>query len=151
LRRLPHRARALEVVKLPESAIPGARPVGRQRGGFSPSIIEGSGQRVALRGRPAPESDGATEPGSGVEVPVLGRIAAGTPIEALQNESNRIAVPQDLLASGEHYALEVVGDSMIEAGILEGDVVVLQRCDTASNGDIVVALVDETEATLKRL
>ena len=152
IRRLPHRARALEVVKLPDSAVPGARPMtGRARGGFSPSVVEGSVLRSPLRGRVASESEPASEYGGGIDVPVLGRIAAGTPIEALQNESSRIAVPRDLIASGEHYALEVVGDSMIEAGILEGDVVILQRVDTAGNGDIVVALVDDTEATLKRL
>jgi repressor LexA len=89
--------------------------------------------------------------GSPVELPVLGRIAAGTPIEALQNERGQVAVPREMLSQGEHYALEVQGDSMIGAGILEGDVVILQRCETAQTGDIVVALVDDSEATLKRL
>jgi repressor LexA len=154
IRRLPHRARALEILKMPNSATPGGRPgLARPRGGFSPAVIEGSGRRTVparsptlTGGAPVPETSAAP-----VEVPVLGRIAAGTPIEALQNERSQVAVPRELLSTGEHYALEVVGDSMIEAGILEGDVVILQRCDTAQTGDIVVALVDDNEATLKRL
>ncbi len=150
IRRLPHRARALEVLRLPESAVPGARTVGLRQKGFSPAIIEGSGRRNPLS-RPLPAAP-AGAPGSGsVELPVLGRIAAGTPIEALQNEGQQIAVPRELLGNGEHYALEVMGDSMIEAGILDGDIVILERSDTAENGDIVVALLDDAEATLKRL
>ena len=154
IRRLPHRARALEILKMPDAAIPGARPgFTRPRGGFSPAVIEGSGRRsVPTRGPMltggAPVAETSAAP---VEVPVLGRIAAGTPIEALQNERSQVAVPRELLGTGEHYALEVMGDSMIEAGILDGDVVILQRCDTAQTGDIVVALVDDSEATLKRL
>ncbi|TNE60066.1 MAG: transcriptional repressor LexA [Alphaproteobacteria bacterium] len=134
IRRIAHRARALEIVKLPDSALPAT---GRAKG-FSPSVIEGS------RADPVPET-------STFEVPVLGRIAAGTPIEAIQHETHSLGVPPSMLGSGEHYALEVQGDSMIEAGILDGDTVVLQRCDTATNGEIVVALVDDEEATLKRL
>lgn len=143
IRRLAHKARALEVLRLPESAAPAAA---RPRG-FSPSVIEGSGgkQRSPAPAMAQPVGE------SSVSVPVVGRIAAGTPIEALQNESHHVGVPVDMLGSGEHYALEVVGDSMIEAGILDGDTVVIERCDTATNGDIVVALVDEQEATLKRL
>jgi len=131
LRRLPHRARALEVLKLPDSAAPAAPPKGR--GAFRPSVVGAEGR------------DGA------VGVPILGQIAAGVPIEALQNEIGRVAAPQDLLGSGEHFALEVKGDSMIQAGILDGDVVLLKRGDTADSGDIVVALIDNEEATLKRL
>ena len=154
IRRLPHRARALEILKMPDAAIPGAKPgLARPRGGFSPAVIEGSGRRSVPARSPvlsggAPVAETAVAP---IEVPVLGRIAAGTPIEALQNERSQVAVPRELLGTGEHYALEVTGDSMIEAGILDGDMVILQRCDSAQTGDIVVALVDDNEATLKRL
>ncbi|HUN51625.1 MAG TPA: transcriptional repressor LexA [Candidatus Sulfotelmatobacter sp.] len=137
IRRLPHRARALEVVKLPDATVP---PPPR-RGGFAPSVIEGR----------FPTGGATAAAGDTVGLPLYGRIAAGTPIEALRDQSNQIEVPPALLAGGEHYALEVAGDSMIEAGILDGDIVILQRCDTAENGTIVVALVDEQEATLKRL
>jgi len=133
LRRLAHRARALEVLKLPDSAAPA--PGARTRSGFKPAVV----------GAISRESEG------GYEIPVLGKIAAGVPIEAIQNEIGRISAPMDLLGNGEHYALEVKGDSMINAGILEGDIVVLRRSDTANTGDIVVALVDGEEATLKRL
>jgi repressor LexA len=142
IRRLPNRARAVEVVRLPDSMSPGlAAPRSR---GFSPSEIEWSLGRV----RPVSDGDGTVEP---VLVPVMGRIAAGTPIEAIQNHSHSIVVPPDLLSPGDHFALEVRGDSMIEAGIFEGDTVLIRRTDTADTGDIVVALVDEEEATLKRL
>jgi repressor LexA len=114
--------------------------------GFSPSIIEGSLGRV--RAATAPESDITPE---NVLVPVMGRIAAGTPIEAIQNHSHSINVPPELLSAGDHFALEVRGDSMIEAGIFEGDTVLIRKTETADTGDIVVALVDEEEATLKRL
>jgi len=136
LRRLPHRARALEVLKLPEQATAG--PV-RGRGPFKPQVVEGSGRRAE-----APANDVR-------ELPVLGRIAAGTPIEAIQHERDRVAVPEALLGQGEHFILEVQGDSMIEAGILDGDLVVIRKTDTATNGEIVVALVMGEEATLKRL
>ncbi|MGI9385140.1 MAG: transcriptional repressor LexA [Methyloligellaceae bacterium] len=140
IRRLPHRARALEILKLPES-VPQSLGAGQGRG-FSPSVIEGS------LGRRREE---AANTAQNVAVPVMGRIAAGVPIEAIQNQSHTIDVPPELLSPGEHFALEIKGDSMIEAGILEGDTVIVRRCDTANNGDIVVALVDEEEATLKRL
>lgn len=140
IRRLPNRARAIEVVRLPESTTP---PTPRSRG-FSPSVIEGSLGRV----RPVATGEAANDP---VMVPVMGRIAAGVPIEAIQTHSHSILVPPDLLSPGEHFALEVRGDSMIEAGIFEGDTVLIRRTDTADTGDIVVALVDEEEATLKRL
>jgi repressor LexA len=140
IRRLPNRARAIEVVRLPESTTP---PAPRARG-FSPSVIEGSLGRV----RTVAGGEALSEP---VMVPVMGRIAAGVPIEAIQNHSHSIVVPPDLLSPGEHFALEVRGDSMIEAGIFEGDTVLIRRTDTAETGDIVVALVDEEEATLKRL
>ena len=134
LRRLPHRARALEVLKLPDSAAPAAPPKGR--GAFKPSVVS--------EGRDHGANDGAS-------LPILGRIAAGVPIEALQNEIGRVAAPPELIGAGDHYALEVKGDSMIGAGILEGDVVILKRTESAESGDIVVALIDNEEATLKRL
>jgi len=143
IRRLPHRARALEVVKLPENAVEGSS----RRTGFQPSVIEGSlGKQREVAPPPSVQIDSRT-----VSVPVMGRIAAGVPISAIQNHSHDIACPPDLLTNGEHFALEVKGDSMIEAGILEGDLVIIRRCDTAENGDIVVALVEQEEATLKRL
>ena len=142
IRRLPHRARAIEVIRLPENTDQGPA---ERRAGFQPSVIEGSRIRD-MSTPPSTVIDSRT-----VSVPVMGRIAAGTPISAIQNHSHDIACPPDLLTNGEHFALEVKGDSMIEAGILDGDVVVIRRCDTAENGDIVVALVDQEEATLKRL
>jgi repressor LexA len=141
IRRLPNRARAIEVIKLPESVAHGMVS-GRSRG-FTPSVIEGNLGRV----RTASEDDS----GRSVAVPVMGRIAAGTPIEAIQTRSHTINMPPDLLSStGEHFALEVRGDSMIEAGILDGDVALLKRSEAADTGDIVVALIDDEEATLKR-
>src|SRR5579872_5082187 len=139
IRRLPNRARAIEVIKLPESVAHGITPRSR---GFTPSVIEGNLGRV----RTASEDDG----GRPVAVPVMGRIAAGTPIEAIQTRSHTINMPPDLLTTGEHFALEVRGDSMIEAGILDGDIALLKRMDAADTGDIVVALIDDEEATLKR-
>jgi repressor LexA len=140
IRRLPNRARALEVIRLPETVAPG---LAARRGGFSPNVIEGSLGRV----RTSSEDDG----GRPVAVPVMGRIAAGTPISAIQNRSHTIHVPPEMLTTGDHFALEVRGDSMIEAGIFEGDLALIKKTDTADTGDIVVALVDDEEATLKRL
>lgn len=137
IRRLPNRARAIEVIKLPESA-----NAGGQRRGFTPSVIEGNLGRV----RTASEDDG----GRPVAIPVMGRIAAGTPIEAIQTKSHTISVPPDMLSSGDHFALEVRGDSMIDAGILDGDTVLIRKSEAADTGDIVVALIDDEEATLKR-
>jgi repressor LexA len=143
IRRLPNRARAIEVIKLPELSASGA---GNGRRGFTPSVIEGNLGKV----RP-PSAGGSEDDGNRpVAVPVMGRIAAGTPIEALQTRSHTISVPPDMLGSGEHYALEVRGDSMVDAGILDGDMALIQRNETAETGDIVVALIDEEEATLKR-
>ena len=142
IRRLPNRARALEIIRLPEATAP-AEPRPRS---FSPSVIEGS--RAIPRGK-APARDG--DKGSFFNIPVMGRIAAGTPISAIQTRSHTISMPMDFLAGGEHFALEVRGDSMIDAGILENDTVIIRRQDDADTGDIVVALVDEEEATLKRL
>ena len=145
IRRLAHRARALEVVRLPEETAvpPRPRATPSDRGRFSPTVIQGD-FKSALPGT-------SLSNGDAVQVPLYGRIAAGTPIEALRDQSNSINVPASLLAGGEHYALEVAGDSMVDAGILDGDVVVVQRCDTADSGSIVVALVDSNEVTLKRL
>jgi len=144
IRRLPHRARALEIVKLPDSMTPGLAARGR---GFAPSVIEGSLGKAP----PPPSPDEHGDNADTVAIPVMGRIAAGTPISAIQNHSHSIQVPLDLLSRGEHFALEVRGDSMIEAGILDGDTVLIRKGDTADTGDIVVALVDDEEATLKRL
>jgi repressor LexA len=142
IRRLPHRARALEVVKLPEES---AASPAAERGRFSPTVIRGD-FGGSLPGSPVSQDVEA------VDLPLYGRIAAGTPIEALRDQSTTVGVPASLLGrSGEHYALEVAGDSMIEAGILDGDTVIIQRCDTAENGTVVVALVDNEEVTLKRL
>jgi repressor LexA len=139
IRRLPNRARAIEVIKLPESV--GNVMGGRSRG-FTPSVIEGN----LGRGR-AQSGEDSNRP---VAVPMMGRIAAGTPIEAIQTKSHVINMPPDMLSSGEHFALEVRGDSMIDAGILEGDTALIKRVESADTGDIVVALIDDEEATLKR-
>lgn len=139
IRRLPNRARALDVIRLPDAHVP--RP-GRQR--FSPSVIEGNLGKVRA---PVPEQ----EPSRSVAIPVMGRIAAGTPISAIQSRSHTVDISPDFLSHGEHYALEVRGDSMIEAGIFDGDLVVIRKQESADTGDIVVALIDDEEATLKRL
>ena len=144
IRRLPHRARALEVIKLPEEAAgPSAVPARR---GFNPSVIQGW-RGMSEAAAPAPIAPSANM----IEVPMMGRIAAGVPIAAIQDHSSNVSVPPDMLRSGEHFALEVQGDSMIEAGILDGDTVIIRKADTARNGEIVVALVEDEEATLKRL
>ncbi|MBT9370215.1 transcriptional repressor LexA [Rhizobium sp. CSW-27] len=145
IRRLPNRARALEVIKLPESYAPPAQP----RRGFSPSVIEGSLGKTPPA-RPAAPPAPVEEYTGTATVPVMGRIAAGVPISAIQNNTHSIAVPIEMLGTGEHYALEVKGDSMIEAGILDGDTVIIRNGSTANPGDIIVALVDDEEATLKR-
>jgi repressor LexA len=135
LRRLAHRARALEVLKLPESAVP--QTPGRAP--FRPSVVEGAGgaRKVAAAARPS-------------MIPVMGRIAAGTAIEAIEHETHRVAAPDDELDPDTHFALEVQGESMINAGILDGDTVILRKTDHAASGDIVVALINEETATLKR-
>jgi repressor LexA len=145
IRRLPNRARALEIIKsLPETS---SRPK------FSPSVVEGNFGKA--KGQPS-GGVGRSVPGAFVDgqkpvsIPVMGRIAAGTPISAIQNRSHSITLSPDFLASGEHYALEVRGDSMVDAGILDGDVVVIKRQEMANTGDIIVALIDDEEATLKR-
>ncbi len=149
IRRLPHRARALDVVRLPEDqsakAVQAARPAAGEerraglnviRGDFTPSL---------------PGAIVAAQASSALQLPLYGKIAAGTPIEALRDNSNSIDVPATLVGRGEHYALMVDGDSMVDAGIQDGDTVVIERCETAENGTIVVALIDNNEVTLKRL
>ncbi|MCC6469316.1 MAG: transcriptional repressor LexA [Alphaproteobacteria bacterium] len=170
IRRLAHRARALEVVRMPENAGPAERapaaspaaahagpgtaantqafaspPAAAGNGGFAPNVIRGNFQPAV------PAAAVPAEPTEAVRLPLLGKIAAGAPIEALSNPSNSIDIPASLLSRGEHFALTVEGDSMIDAGIYDGDTAVIQRCDTADNGAIVVALVDSNEVTLKRL
>jgi repressor LexA len=140
IRRLAHRARALEIIKLPEAM---ERP-GFTASGFAPKVIEGD--RVA-----PPRAAMPIEALHAMELPVMGRIAAGVPIEAISEVSHHVSVPGTMLSGrGQHYALEVKGDSMIEAGINDGDVVVIREQSTAENGDIVVAIVEDNEATLKR-
>jgi len=133
IKRLPHKARALEVVKLPETA--SANDIYNS---FSPSVIKGG-----------LDEDNSKNESS--ELPILGKIAAGTPVEAIQNEVSRIPLPANIEKNGEYFGLKVQGDSMIEAGINEGDTVVVKRTDVADNGKIVVALIDDHEAMLKRI
>ena len=145
IRRLAHRARALEIIKLPES-MGGEAIGGGESGGFTPRVIVGDRPEAAQPANAQP-----VEPVHALELPVMGRIAAGVPIEAIAHASHNVAVPGGMIAGpGQHYALEVKGDSMIEAGINDGDVVVIRETSTADNGDIVVALVDDQEATLKK-
>ncbi|PWG16386.1 transcriptional repressor LexA [Salibaculum griseiflavum] len=136
IRRLAHRARALEIIKLPEAL--------EQKAGFSPRVIEGD------RPDSTPSKALSVEASGAIELPVMGRIAAGVPIAAISEVSHNVAVPQSMVGAGEHYALEVKGDSMIDAGINDGDVVIIRETRTADNGEIVVALVEDEEATLKR-
>ncbi|MBL4618403.1 MAG: transcriptional repressor LexA [Robiginitomaculum sp.] len=133
IKRLAHRARALEVIKLPEASVPE-----KSVGGFKPNLVS--------------NNQNLTPPTHGniVEIPVLGRIAAGTPIEAIEHETGKFPIPADMVGRGEHFALTISGDSMIDAGIHDGDTVIIRKSQTAKNGEIVVALVDDQEATLKR-
>lgn len=144
IRRLPHRARALEILRLPDALASQNSEVKSAEGGFSPRVISGS-----RSSRPRGAIGIVDSPA--IELPLMGRIAAGVPIEAISEVSHHVAVPGTMLSGQEHhYALEVTGDSMIEAGINDGDVVVIREQDSAENGDIVVALVEGHEATLKR-
>ncbi|AUJ63861.1 repressor LexA [Aestuarium zhoushanense] len=135
--RLAHRARALEITRLPDA-------LAKKSGGFQPRVIDGDRPDSIPPAAKSVESVGA------LELPVMGRIAAGVPIAAIQEISHNVAVPQSMIGQGEHYALEVKGDSMIDAGINDGDIVIIRETQTASNGDIVVALVEDAEATLKK-
>jgi repressor LexA len=141
IRRLPNRARALEVLKLPESS-----SMGKAR--FNPSVVEGGLGKRKSAGHNT--SEASSSPDEVVVVPIMGRIAAGTPITALQTRTDSVTLPAAFLSKGEHYALLVRGDSMVEAGILDGDTVIIRKQDTAETGDIIVALIDDAEATLKR-
>ena len=155
LRRLPHRARALQVLKLPDTAAmpaPNVMPLlaraggmGEAREGFVPQVVRG-GERMPLAAAIMIANEAQA-----LSLPLYGRIAAGTPIEALRDNSTTVDVPVTLLGSGAHYCLEVQGDSMVEAGIQNGDIAIIKSSDTAETGEIVVALIDDTEATLKRL
>lgn len=138
IRRLPHRARALEVVRMPDALMGRAQPA------FEPKVVQG--------GRPSsvPRDAMPVAAGAAAEIPLMGRIAAGVPIAAISEVSRHVAVPNSMLAPGDHYALEVKGDSMKDAGINDGDVVVIRETTSVDTGDIVVALVDGQEATLKR-
>ncbi len=154
IRRLAHRARAVEVLRLPEDVAPAQAsaqasaqaqaPTPAAAQGFAPRVIEGDFGGTLAGARAAAESDA-------IQLPLYGRIAAGTPIEALRDHDNFVDVPVAMLGSGEHYALEVDGDSMVDAGIYDGDTVVIERVDTVENGAIAVALIDNEEATLKRV
>jgi repressor LexA len=154
LRRLPHRARALQVLKLPEAAampvsnvtplVDSRRGMAEPREGFVPQIVRGD--RMPLAGAIL-----AANEAQALSLPLYGRIAAGTPIEALRDNSTTVDVPVSLLGSGAHYCLEVQGDSMVEAGIQNGDIAIIRSADSAESGEIVVALIDDSEATLKRL
>jgi repressor LexA len=134
IKRLAHKARALEVIKLPETA--SANDIYNS---FSPRIIKGGLDEENLN------------KSNDTEIPVLGKIAAGTPVEAIQNEVSRIPLPANIEKDGEFFGLKVQGDSMIEAGINDGDTVIVKKADTADNGKIVVALIDDHEAMLKRI
>ncbi|MEM7236317.1 MAG: transcriptional repressor LexA [Pseudomonadota bacterium] len=152
IRRLAHRARAVEILRLPDNMgtyRPGGQPARR----FNPSVIQGdladTTQEIDAIGRLGGEN---VRSGEAATVPLIGRIAAGVPIEAMESGATQLGVPSAMLsASGEHYALQVKGDSMIDAGIFEGDVVVVRKQTAADNGDIIVALIENHEATLKRL
>jgi repressor LexA len=154
LKRRAHRARALEVIRLPDSLAPkrgaeavavGSAPAPAAAAPFTPNVIRGN-FAAHLAGVQKAANEAAA-----VHLPLYGRIAAGLPIEALRDQGSGVEVPAAMLGTGEHYALEVAGDSMVEAGILDSDTVIIRRGDTAENGAIVVALVDESEVTLKRL
>jgi repressor LexA len=144
INRLAHRARAIEVIRLPDNMAAGGAKSrkGKGKSGFSPNVIKGD---FKLPGAVAPSD------ADSVQIPLWGRIAAGTPIEALRDHSHVVDIPASMVGSGEHYALEIEGDSMIDAGIYDGDTVVIRSSDTAENGSIVVALVEDNEVTLKRL
>ncbi|MCW8305917.1 transcriptional repressor LexA [Acidiphilium sp. PA] len=149
LRRHKHRARALEVIRLPLDSVPHERApenaperVSDQK--FAPNVIRGDFSARFQGARAAAEV-------AAISLPLYGRIAAGQPIEALREHQTEIEVPIALIGQGDHYALEVTGDSMIEAGILDGDTAIIRKGETAENGQIVVALVDDNEVTLKRL
>ncbi|PPR11598.1 MAG: LexA repressor [Alphaproteobacteria bacterium MarineAlpha11_Bin1] len=141
IRRLPHKARALEVLRKPQNMV----NVPPATGTFEPRVVNGTLGEADEQNKNEPHS------ANSVSLPFYGKIAAGTPIEALRDNTRSFEVPEALIGRGDHYALEIEGDSMIDAGILNGDIVLINRTDTANNGEIVVALVEDQEATLKRL
>ncbi|MDA1090011.1 MAG: transcriptional repressor LexA [Proteobacteria bacterium] len=145
IRRLAHRARAIEVLRLPDNMDGPITKAGPKTSGkrFAANVIKGD---FKLAGASAVGSESES-----VQLPLYGRIAAGTPIEALRDHSNSVGIPANMIGKGDHYALEIDGDSMIDAGIHDGDTVIIRRSDTAENGSIVVALIEDTEVTLKRL
>lgn len=136
LKRLPNRARAIEILRLPDALIPGGRP-------SDANVLTGKFGNAGPRDIP-----GGT---ANINIPLHGRIAAGSPIEALENVHETLSLPPSMIGKGEHYALEISGDSMVELGILDGDTVLIKKCNRADSGDVVVALVDDEEATLKIL
>tara|TARA_B100000686_G_C16762944_1_gene959934 strand:+ start:1441 stop:2115 length:675 start_codon:yes stop_codon:yes gene_type:complete len=142
IRRLPHKARALEVIRRPPNVIDGP-PL---KNAFQPKIVDSSFYTDSSKFAESPKLEE-----NSIELPFYGKIAAGTPIEALRDDSRTYSIPPAMLTRGEHYTLEIEGNSMVDAGILDGDIVLIQRADTANNGEIVVALVNGQEATLKRL
>lgn len=148
IRRLPNRARALEVLRLPAEIAAASKST---KGSFTGSVVDGGFTNRAKGDNRTKELAAMNSALPVQDLPVLGRIAAGTPIDAIQHEVDRVAAPDILLGNGEHFVLEVQGESMIDAGIHDGDMAIIKRCDTAGTGEIVVALVDDQEATLKRL
>ncbi|MBH68944.1 MAG: repressor LexA [Rhodospirillaceae bacterium] len=147
IRRLPNKARALEVIRSSRKMEPKSNnsvpPYSRRLGGFSPNVIPGNFVRSSsLKNKNYEDS---------IEIPLYGKIAAGNPIEAISDPSEKIMIPPHLVKDGDHYALQVAGDSMIEEGIFDGDTAIIERCDTAENGAIVVALIENEEVTLKKL
>lgn len=153
IRRLPNRARALEVLKLPESM--SISPIATEADKvaepkFYSNVVDRRPNRSFRNFSAGEVSSGEIGQAANVNIPVMGRIAAGVPISAIQNQTNMLSLPPDMVGSGEHYALEVKGDSMIGVGIFDGDTVIIKRGDTANPGEIIVALVDNEEATLKR-
>jgi repressor LexA len=152
IRRLPHRARALEVIRLPDHMSMDGAAAGGSAVGAPARVTHLRPRAGSVGGMAGPRRSERPSDGSAlVHVPLMGRIAAGVPIEAIQSHADDVACPPGLLGPGEHFALEVKGDSMIEAGIHEGDTVIIKRTSSADTGDIVVALVEKEEATLKRL
>ncbi|MFQ5955067.1 MAG: transcriptional repressor LexA [Kiloniellales bacterium] len=148
IKRLPHRARALEILRLPDNM----QEVGRPRAAAGPAKADHEFMANVVRGDFSGAKRGAAgSAAEAIELPLYGRIAAGTPIDALRDPDTTFGVPTSLLGAGEHYLLEIDGDSMVDAGILDSDLAIIQRCDIAENGSIVVALIDENEVTLKQL
>ncbi|MBB43243.1 MAG: repressor LexA [Rhodospirillaceae bacterium] len=142
LRRLPHRARALEIIKLPENMSADFPPTG----GFQPNVIDGGFSKDTIS-----KANRKTDENDTISIPLYGKIAAGLPVEALRDQTQCLKVSCDLVGRGDHYALTVEGDSMIEAGISDGDIAIIEHTDDCENGSIVVALLNENEVTLKRI